>query len=159
MQIVSKIIEAHLFRLSGNDIEFLLLKRSDDDNLYPGLWQMVSGSIHENEKAFVTALREIKEETGLLPKKFWTVPHINSFYEPQKDELHLVPVFAAQISNGDNVELSHEHSAYKWVNSDEAIEMLAWKGQKESVKTIVDYFTSRLSTLNLLEINLPGSIK
>ena len=44
MNIVSTMIEAHIFRESENGIEFLLLKRSEGQP-YPGLWQMVTGKI------------------------------------------------------------------------------------------------------------------
>ena len=77
-------IEAHIFRETENGIEFLLLKRASNQ-IYPGIWQMVTGKIEGEEKAHQTALREIKEETGLLPVQLWVAPTINSFYEP-KDE-------------------------------------------------------------------------
>ena len=63
-KIITNLIEAHIFRKTKNGIELLLLKRSETE-IYPGLWQMVSGKIQVNEKAYQTALREIKEETGL----------------------------------------------------------------------------------------------
>ena len=84
LQIISNMIEAHIFRIKKNKIEFLLLKRSENE-IYPGLWQMVSGSIHNHETAYQTALREIMEETELRPTKMWIVPNINSFYSPEKN--------------------------------------------------------------------------
>ena len=64
MDIISNLIEAHIFREQNGVIEFLLLKRSSGE-YYPNLWQMVSGKIKENETAYQTAKREIKEEIGL----------------------------------------------------------------------------------------------
>jgi len=68
-------IEAHIFCKKKNGIEFLLLKRNEKE-IYPGLWQMVTGKIRKGEKAYKTALREIKEETGLKPKRFWVTPNV-----------------------------------------------------------------------------------
>ena len=68
LSLVSNMIEAHIFRIRKDKIEFLLLKRSDKE-IYPGLWQMVSGSINEGEMAYQTARREIIEETSLQAKK------------------------------------------------------------------------------------------
>lgn len=147
------LIEAHIFRTNGSDLEFLLLKRADNER-YPGIWQMVTGSVNENEKAFTAALREIKEETGLVPKKFWIVPNVNSFYSPERDIVIMIPVFAAQVSENSKVIISDEHSEFKWVNKDDAKKLLAWNGQRNSVDTIYQYFTSEKSTLFFNEIKL-----
>ncbi len=51
MNIISNLVEVHIFREADSGIEFLLLKRAEDQ-IYPTVWQMVSGKIKENEKAF-----------------------------------------------------------------------------------------------------------
>ncbi len=152
MNIISTLIEAHIFRERGDEIEFLLIKRSNDDKLYPGMWQMVTGSIDENEKAFETARREIKEETGLNPLKLWVVPNVNSFYDPNKDAIIFIPVFAAVVNATSEVIISNEHSEYKWVSKDAAKKMIAWVGQRNSIEIIHEYFTKELTNLNLIEI-------
>lgn len=156
MKVISTLVEAHVFRQVENDIEFLLIKRADDDELFPGLWQMVTGSIDENEKAFETALREIREETGLIPLKLWVAPNVNSFYNQTKDAINLIPVFAVLVDSNSKVVISNEHSDYKWAKIDEAKKMLAWNGQRKSVDTIHQYFTKEISNLNLNEIKISG---
>jgi len=151
MEIISNLIEAHIFRIINNEIEFLLLKRSPNQ-YYPNLWQMVSGKIKENETAYNAALREIKEETNLTPEKFWVAPTVNSFYSPDKDYICLLPVFAALANSKCEVKISNEHTEYKWVNPDEAKQLLAWDGQRKSVDVIVDYVLNRNSFLNFIEI-------
>ena len=154
MIVSANLIEAHIFRKKENDIEFLLLKRAENE-IYPGLWQMVTGSIaDDNEKGFETALREIKEETGLIPTQFWVVPHINSFYWPERDCICNIPVFAALVGPLQNVTISEEHSAFKWVNKKEALKLLAWPGQRKSVEIIHEYFLTQKSFLNFVEIPL-----
>ena len=159
MDIISTMIEAHIFRESEKGIEFLLLKRADYQ-VYPGLWQMVTGKIKTNEKAYQTAIREIKEETGLTPLQLWVAPTINSFYEPtrlndkvgQEDEyVCLLPVFAARVE-ADKIQLSDEHTEYKWVNKAEAQKLLAWDGQRKAVSIIEDYFLNEKSFFNFVEI-------
>lgn len=151
MKVTSGLIEAHVFRKHNNEIEFLLLKRSESEN-YGGIWQMVTGSIDENEKAFDTAIREIKEETGLTPQKLWVVPNVNSFYSPDKDQLIMIPVFAALVNN-DSVVISSEHSEFQWVDKEKAKSLLAWNGQRKSVDTIYQYFKSENPVLYFNEIN------
>ena len=153
MNIISNLIEAHIFREQNGIIEFLLLKRSPEE-YYPKLWQMVSGKIKENETAYNAALREIKEETGLVPEKFWVAPTVNSFYSPDNDKICLLPVFAVKVKFGSEVKISKEHTEFKWVNPEEAKKLLAWDGQRKSIDVIVDYFLNRNSILNFIEIDL-----
>ena len=153
MNIISNLIEAHIFRERNGKLEFLLLKRSPEQ-YYPNIWQMVSGKIKENETAFNTALREIEEESGLVPEKFWVAPTVNSFYAPDKDYICLLPVFAAKVKFDSEVKLSKEHTGYKWLSPEEAKNLLAWDGQRKSVDVIVDYVLNRNSFLNFIEINL-----
>lgn len=153
MNIVSNLIEAHILRIRNNNPEFLLLKRSPNE-YYPNLWQMVTGKIKENETAYNAAIREIKEETDLIPEKFWVAPTVNSFYSPDKDYICLIPVFAAKVSGNFEVKISEEHTEYKWVKPEEAKLLLAWSGQRKSVDVIVDYILNRNSFLNFIEIEL-----
>lgn len=152
MKLISNLIEAHIFRESKNGIEFLLLKRSEGQP-YPGLWQMVTGKIKSNEKAYQTALREIKEETGLTPVQFWVAPTVNSFYEPKHEYICLLPVFAARVE-ADEIKLSKEHTEYQWVDKSTAQKMLAWEGQRKAVQIIEDYFLSEKSFLHFVEIKI-----
>lgn len=151
MKIISNLIEAHIFREKNGSLEFLLLKRAPYQ-YYPNIWQMVSGKIKDNEKAFETALREIKEETGLAPEKLWVAPNINSFYSPEEDYISIIPVFAAKVSDSSTIMISSEHIEYKWLSPDEAKNLLAWEGQRKSVDLIAEYFLNRKSFLNFVEI-------
>lgn len=151
MKVEAYLIEAHIFRMIDGKQEFLILKRAEKE-IYPGIWQMVTGSIFDNEQAFDTAIREIKEETGLVPDRFWVVPHVNSFYSPERNSVCMVPVFAAQVGSNSKVTISDEHCEYKWLGSEEAVKLLAWEGQRQSVRTIENYFLNELSTLNFVEL-------
>ena len=135
------LVEAHIFRRVNNDLEFLLLKRSEEE-IYPKLWQMVTGSVKQGEKAYETAVREIKEETNLAPSKLWVVPNINSFYMPEDDSIHFVPVFVVEVTGAREVKISSEHVEYKWTDRDEACKLLAWEGQRKSVEIIHKFFTN-----------------
>ncbi len=151
MKIVSKIVEVHVLRMKGKNLQFLLLKRSENE-LYPGIWQMVSGKIKNKEKAFSTALRELKEETGLSPLKLWIAPKINSFYDQQNDAINLIPIFAALIDSNSPVILSREHSQYLWLSKNETIKKMAWIEQRTAVNIIADYFLKEMNFLNFVEV-------
>lgn len=153
MKVISNLIEAHIFREINNGIEFLLLKRAPYQ-YYPNIWQMVSGKIKDFEKAYETALREIKEETGLKPDQLWIAPNINSFYSPDDEYISLIPVFAAKVDSDSEVKISSEHSEYKWLKPFDAKNLLAWEGQRRSLDLITEYFLNRKSFLNFIEIKL-----
>lgn len=152
MNIVSTMIEAHIFRESASGIDFLLLKRSEGQP-YPGLWQMVTGKIKPKENAHQTAMREIKEETGLIPVQLWVAPTLNSFYEAKDEYICLLPVFAARVE-ADRVTISDEHTEYQWVDKSTAQKLLAWEGQRKAVQIIEDYFLNEKSFFHFVEIKL-----
>lgn len=157
MRVLSYMIEAHIVKKNGNEIEFLLLKRAKSE-LYPNIWQMVTGSIVQDEKTYVTAYREIIEETGLKPERMWVVPYVNSFYSWRKNHICIVPVFVALVDNNSSVKISDEHSDFKWAKKDSAIEYLGWQGQRNSVEIIHQYFTEKNSQFYFEEVKL-GKIK
>lgn len=43
----------------------LLLQRKDDEEVYPGFWELPSGKREFNETSIEALAREVKEETGL----------------------------------------------------------------------------------------------
>lgn len=50
------------------DGKVLVLKRTEDDDTYPGLWDCVGGHFEKGETAEECMMREAGEETGLKPK-------------------------------------------------------------------------------------------
>jgi dATP pyrophosphohydrolase len=137
--IVCRIVEVSVFRFINDRPEYLMLKRSPDEKLYPDLWQLVSGSLNDGEKAFDAALRELQEETGLKPKRFWVVPHANMFYDPAYDAVNVSPLFAAQVDVEEEPTLSSEHCLYEWLPYVEARRRLVWPGQRAGLEVVDKY--------------------
>lgn len=144
-------IELHIFRETNNGIEFLLLKRSEKE-IYPGLWQMVSGKIEEGETAFRAAIREMKEETGMEPLQFWAAPNVNHFYSPENDTITILPVFAARVDKKLTAVMCDEHCDCRWADPEEAKKLLAWPGQRKSVELITEYIYHHQSFLKFVEV-------
>ena len=135
----ARMIEVCIFTINNNEPMYLLLRRSDKERIYPGIWQFVTGSIEKGEKASNAALRELAEETGMKPKAFWVVPYINSFYDPGWDSVNLMPVFAAEVEPDKKPVLSAEHEEFEWLPFEKALERLVWPGQKEGMKIVHEY--------------------
>lgn len=138
-RIESRIVEVCIFSFGAVGPEYLLLRRSPDELLFPGIWQFVSGSVEQDENAVQAARREMAEETALQPVEFWVVPHINSFYDPSRDSVQLTPVFAARVAPGSEPKLSSEHSAYLWCDLATADGRLLWPGQRRALQIVHEF--------------------
>jgi dihydroneopterin triphosphate diphosphatase len=151
-EVASRIIEVCPFRIRGDGGEYLLIRRAADDPLYPGTWQFVSGRVEAGEKAREAALRELREETGAAPVRFWVVPGVNSFYDPHRDTVNLVVLFAAQLESGFPISLSPEHSIFQWLPYTEARRRLVWPGQRDCLDLVQQYILGGEEAGTLLEI-------
>ena len=141
-------IDCHVFHYDDNlNPKFLILKRASNQ-LYPEIWQSITGKIKQHELAYKAAIREFKEETGLTIKHMWTLDHVNHFFEPKMDRLNIVPIFGIESENK-NVKLSNEHSDFKWVTAEEGIEYLLWNQQKKGLEV----FHQMLSNNKKLELS------
>lgn len=146
-------VEVVLFRRTPEP-EFLVLQRSDDEEIYPGLWQIVSGGIEEGEKAYEAALREVKEETGFCPLALYNTPLTNTFYFHTNDSVNLSPVFAAEVDAREAVKLSNEHKEYRWLDREKAISLLVWPGQKNAVRIADEFIVNRNPSEGFMKIPL-----
>ena len=152
-KIQSKYIECYIFAEENKKVKYLLLKRSGDNKVHPGIWQIVTGRIETGEKAFQAALRELKEETGLKPKKFFILPNVTQFYSYQSDAINLLPLFLAETEY-EQITISKEHSEYVWTDFDDALNKLNWVSQKENLKLINEFLTDKNLKNTFIEVNL-----
>lgn len=152
MLIDAKLIEVHIYR-ENCGIEYLLLKRSFNE-IYPLLWQMVTGKIKHDEKAYTAALREVKEETNLDISDIWVVPNINSFYDWTEEYISLVPVFLVKADINQEVKISDEHSEFAWLRFEDAKNRFAWPGQRKSLEIIDDFLVNEASAFQFNKIKI-----
>jgi dihydroneopterin triphosphate diphosphatase len=150
--ILSQIVEVSIFRWIADEPQYLLLQRADDEELYPGIWQILTGSMNKNESADKAALRELKEETGLSLKRFWTVPIVDSYFDIQNDTVQIVPVFAVEVGAGLNVCLSREHQRYEWLAYAAASNRVVWPGQRQAIEIVHEFIAGGKEAARLLEI-------
>lgn len=147
-----KQVDSYIYRNTDAGPIYLMLKRSTGKH-YEHLWQGVAGKIEKDETATQTVIRELEEETGKKPVKMFVADHIASFYDARKDRIQMVPIFGIEVENSE-VQLSEEHSEYKWVSFEEALILLTWKGQKEGLRTVHDEIRSGDDRTKWSEIKL-----
>lgn len=130
--VVATTVQIHIAipGLRPGEWQFLFLKRSPAETLYPDIWQVVTGGIHAGEKAVDAALREVREETGLRPERLWVLPYVGSFFDAAKDEVQMVPAFGCIASHRD-ICLSQEHCECGWFSHQEAHTLLAMPSHRE----------------------------
>ena len=115
-----------LFRKENEKILFLLLH-------YPsGHWDFVKGKMEKGESTHETAIRETKEETGIIDTKFldnfeeW----IEYDFQFEGELVHKKVVFFLGETKTKNVKISHEHLNYTWMDYAEAMEKTTFNNAK-----------------------------
>ncbi len=153
--IISDIVEVCVFRRVNGVPQYLILRRAQKDQLYPNIWQLISGTLHADEHALQGAVREVKEEIGLTPFNFWVVPFMNSFYVAVTDTVHLSCLFAAEVSSDLEPTLSSEHQMFGWFSCEEAEPLLVWPGQRRSLRFVHEYIIGGTETARLSRVDPP----
>ncbi len=136
--IKSNCISAYILRFHKDRCHILLLLRN---GVYlKNVWQPVTGKVENGETAWQAALREIKEETGIIPDRLYSADFVESFYEQSQNSIHLAPVFVGVVDDDRQVILSGEHKEYHWAAPDEACQMVAFDQQMNAIRHIEKYF-------------------
>ena len=103
----------------NEDSEVLVLKKSDD-----GLWCLPGGWMDVGETPLETARREVREEAGVEIEPLGYIA-INTKGPDTHSNLvcHQINILVASklIKKATKINLSHEHSEYRWINLDENI--------------------------------------
>jgi dATP pyrophosphohydrolase len=116
---------------------------------------MISGGIESGETAPQAALREIQEETGLIPQALYSADAVETFYMQNNDKITFVPVFVAFVENL-KVSLSpKEHDAYEWLLFENARDRLVWAEQRRIICHIHDTCVMR-NPNELLRVEING---
>ncbi len=139
-EFISNTVQIHIAKKIGSNYHFLVLKRTDKETIYPNLWQVITGTCnYPNETAIDTALREVYEETKIKPLKLWVVPFIGSFFDISRNKISSIPTFGILADGNSKVELSEEHSEYKWLTLNQTIDILPMPSHKEGTRYFTEY--------------------
>jgi len=101
--------------ITNNGGEILLVKRSDDKKIYPGLWSLVSGMAEWGETIEEALKREVMEEVG---QETYDIVFTGRYYDkigrhPTKTVICLP--HRCKLGNNDFI-LNHENTGIGWFN-------------------------------------------
>ena len=115
------------YRKKDGVIEYLLL------HYQKGHWDFPKGKIETGETKEVTALRELKEETGLRAHiKPGFEASFSYFFKVDKDLIHkTVWFFIGEVIGDSSVILSHEHQGFLWLPYDKALKQLTYQNARD----------------------------
>jgi dihydroneopterin triphosphate diphosphatase len=126
------LVDVYVLRGVGAALECLLLRRAVGGRC-PGSWETVHGHIEGDELPDRAALRELQEETGLIPLKLYNLSRVECFYQHRRDEVALVPVFAALVGAEAPVRVSEEHDRAEWVPWRDAEARFSWPRERRAI--------------------------
>lgn len=121
------------FRKAGENIEIALIRTATE-----GRWQLPKGIIDPGETPEQAALREVREEAGIVCELIEPIKVIEYWfyaaYDGTRKRYHKqVHFFLMRYLSGDVADHDHEVVEAKWLEMNEAAKLLAFKSEKELV--------------------------
>ncbi|UCE23725.1 MAG: NUDIX domain-containing protein [Candidatus Zixiibacteriota bacterium] len=115
--------------------KFLILKRAEGES-YGGFWGFMTGGKKGDETVAQVVVRELREETGLVPDSMWASEYVVQFYEPEYDAIWILPLIVALVPEDAVVELSQENSEYRWLPAGKARHLVSWNNLVNAIDRI-----------------------
>ncbi|MDQ3872614.1 MAG: NUDIX domain-containing protein [Thermoproteota archaeon] len=131
---------AVVFYMEGNsEPEYLLL------HYVAGHWDFPKGNIEAGEKEPQTAIREIREETGITDINFFDgfSMKIEYKYRHNKKLVQKEVIFYLAQTHTRKVILSHEHIGFAWRKFDDAIRQLTFRNATNLLSAAREYLRQR----------------
>lgn len=126
-----------LFRPAGDGFEVALIKVKGGK-----AYALPKGLIDEGESPEETALREVREETGMQGEIAAPLGYIRYYYysrEEDKRYFKLVHFFLLRYLGGSERDHDREVEGVEWVAAGEAARLLAYKGEREVMRRALDF--------------------
>ena len=101
---------------------FLIIKRSEDDDRFPGAWEFPGGHLEDGETLIEGLLRELKEEIGYYDDEIKPIitNYTDEIIKENNEKIYNLEIdFIVNVDKEKiKVRLSNEHTDYKWVEKE-----------------------------------------
>ncbi len=132
----NKKVQVHIFK---NGPLFCVFKMADSRG---GFWQPVTGSVEKGESFREAAIREVFEETGLRSEKSQLVDLKYKFSFKSVKKNFVEKAFALNCADDFSIILSHEHTEFRWLQFDYAMELIKWETNREPLAKLMSLLTT-----------------
>jgi len=128
-----------VFRKKNREVQVIIAIRAEGK-----VWCLPKGIVEQGESIEEAALREVKEETGLVGKIIDKIDKIEYwfYWKPDDTRYHkFVHFFLMAFVGGDTSKHDSELDEVKWLPIDEAMGKLSYKGERhimERAKQIIE---------------------
>ena len=106
----------HAVLLSNNQ-EVLIIKRTENQSVYPGYWDIPGGTLESGELPLEGLKREVKEETNLDIGKASLFFHTANI-DKSKNKLFVRLIFLATYKGSNIILNPNEHTEYQWITKE-----------------------------------------
>lgn len=128
---------AVVLRKDQGRLQVLLIK-----HINGGHWAFPKGHVERGETEEQTALREIKEETGLTVM-LDTNYRKTVTYSPKKDVVKDVVYFVAVAKDGQRTAQKSEISRIRWTDADRAADFVSFENDKVILLGALEYYLNK----------------
>ena len=118
----------------GGEEKILLIRHRNG-----GHWAFPKGHVEGNETEVETALREIREETGLTEVEIDTGFRMVNTFPPKPGVMKDVVYFAAYSANTEVTVQEEEVLDHTWATPRQALELLTYANDRAMVEAYVKY--------------------
>ncbi|HEX4600440.1 MAG TPA: NUDIX domain-containing protein [Gemmatimonadales bacterium] len=134
-------VDVYVLRSGPQGREVLALRRGPTGRSR-GSWETVHGTIEPGETPVAAAVRELKEETGLTPRRLYNASRVEAFYRHGSDEVALIPVFVALVDPDVDARPSVEHDRVEWLAPAAAAGRFAWPRERRALEDVLSILGS-----------------
>ncbi|MFP4118316.1 MAG: bis(5'-nucleosyl)-tetraphosphatase [Candidatus Woesearchaeota archaeon] len=125
---------AIIFRKEDDNILFLLVRYVNE----PDYWGLVKGHVEDDETEVDTAIREIREETGIEEFSFLDCFRETERYSPKEGIVKDVVFFLAETEDSEVTLEREELDDFAWLKLEDALKRLKFRSNKEILKRAYD---------------------